>query len=100
MVTFAGLVLQPGGIVAWLVLGLIAGFLAGKVMSGSGYGVLPDIALGLVGALVAGLVFDFVVGSDIGGGSTTGFWGSLVVAFIGSCLVLVVSRYLGFSRST
>src|SRR5947207_1891014 len=40
MVIFADFVLQPGGIVAWIVLGLIAGFLAGKVMSGSGYGVL------------------------------------------------------------
>jgi len=100
MVTFAGFALQPGGIVAWLVLGLIAGFLAGKVMSGSGYGVLSDIALGLVGALVGGLVFSFVVGSDIGGGSTVGFCGSLVVAFLGSCLVLVGTRYLGFSRST
>jgi uncharacterized membrane protein YeaQ/YmgE (transglycosylase-associated protein family) len=100
MVIFADLVLQPGGIVAWMVLGLIAGWLAGKVMRGSGYGLLSDILLGLIGALVGGVVFGFVVGSDIGGGSTTAFGGSLVVAFLGSCLVLVVSRYLGFSRST
>jgi uncharacterized membrane protein YeaQ/YmgE (transglycosylase-associated protein family) len=99
MVIFADFVLQPGGIVAWIVLGLIAGWLAGKVMSGSGYGLLSDILLGLIGALVGGVVFGFVAGGDIGGGSPTGFWGSLVVAFLGSCLVLVVSRYLGFSRS-
>jgi uncharacterized membrane protein YeaQ/YmgE (transglycosylase-associated protein family) len=99
MVTFAGLVLQPGGIVAWIFLGLIAGWLAGKVMKGSGYGLLSDILLGLIGALVGGVLFGFIMGGDIGGGTTTGFWGSLVVAFLGSCLVLVVSRYLGFSRS-
>jgi uncharacterized membrane protein YeaQ/YmgE (transglycosylase-associated protein family) len=99
MVPFADLVLHPGGVVGWIVLGLIAGWLAGKVMSGSGYGLLSDILLGLIGALVGGFVFGLVMGSDIGGGTTIGFWGSLVVAFLGSCLVLVVSRYLGFSRS-
>ena len=48
--------LQPGGILAWLVVGLVAGFLAGKVMSGAGYGIIGDIIVGIVGAFLGGLI--------------------------------------------
>jgi hypothetical protein len=45
-IAFGAIVLEPGGIIAWLVVGLIAGWLAGRVMRGTGYGVLGDIVVG------------------------------------------------------
>ena len=78
--------LEPGGIIAWLVVGLISGWLAGVVMKGGGYGIVLDIVLGLVGAFVGGLVFSFfVVGA-------TGFWGSIAVAFVGACILIAIVR--------
>src|SRR5690349_307438 len=46
-----------GGLLYWIIVGLIAGFLAGKVMKGGGYGVLMDIVLGMLGAIVGGWLF-------------------------------------------
>jgi uncharacterized membrane protein YeaQ/YmgE (transglycosylase-associated protein family) len=79
-------VLSPGGIIAWLVVGLIAGWLAGLMMKGSGYGVLGDIIVGLIGSFLGGLVLSiFVEGA-------AGFWGSILVAFIGACLLIFLVR--------
>ncbi len=44
--------LDPGGLIAWLIVGVIAGFLAGQVMKGSGYGLVGDIVMGVIGAFV------------------------------------------------
>jgi uncharacterized membrane protein YeaQ/YmgE (transglycosylase-associated protein family) len=73
-------------IIGWLILGLIAGFVASKIVNAQGQGVLLDIALGVIGALVGGFIFDAA-----GGVGVTGFnaW-SLLVAIIGSIIVLVV----------
>lgn len=49
MGVFAEIILQPGGVIAWLVVGVVAGFLAGKVMRGAGYGLIGDIVTGLIG---------------------------------------------------
>jgi uncharacterized membrane protein YeaQ/YmgE (transglycosylase-associated protein family) len=90
---FAVIVLDPGGILAWLVVGLIAGFLAGKVMRGRGYGLVGDIFMGLVGALIGGFVFGLVyTGSE-------GFWGSVVVAFLGACALILVVRVVAYNRT-
>ncbi len=48
--------LEPGGIVVWIVVGLVAGWLTGKVVRGGGYGVFRDIILGIVGAFIGGFV--------------------------------------------
>jgi uncharacterized membrane protein YeaQ/YmgE (transglycosylase-associated protein family) len=74
------------GIIAWLILGLIAGFIASKVVDHHGQGIVIDIVLGVVGALVGGLVFHL-----IGGDGVTGFnaW-SLLVATAGAILVLLL----------
>ena len=71
-------------ILAWIVLGLIAGFIASKIYVGSGQGILMDIVLGIVGAVVGGYLFDM-----IGAGGITGFniW-SMLVAIVGAVLVL------------
>jgi uncharacterized membrane protein YeaQ/YmgE (transglycosylase-associated protein family) len=73
-------------IIAWLVLGLIAGFIASKIVNKTGEGVLMDIILGIVGALVGGFLF-----SAIGAAPVTGFnLYSVLVAVIGAIVVLVI----------
>jgi uncharacterized membrane protein YeaQ/YmgE (transglycosylase-associated protein family) len=73
-------------ILAWLVLGLIAGFIASKIVNHSGSGVLLDIVLGIVGAMVGGWLF-----TTYGGMPVTGFnVYSVVVAVVGAVVVLVV----------
>ena len=81
--------LEPGGLLAWLVVGLVAGFLAGQVMKGGGYGVIGDILMGIVGAFVGGRVFSFLLP-----GSSAGLIGSIVVAFIGAVLFIALVRAL------
>lgn len=73
-------------IVAWVLLGLIAGFVGSKLVNKTGEGVLLDIVLGIVGAIVGGYVF-----SMFGAHGVTGLnIYSLIVAVIGSVLVLVI----------
>ncbi len=81
--------LEPGGIIAWLVVGLIAGWLAGVVMKGGGFGLIGDIVVGLIGAFVGGLLFNLITG-----GGTAGFWGSIGVAFIGAVVLIFIVRAL------
>ncbi len=83
------------GILAWLVLGLIAGFIASKLVNHTGSGVLMDIALGIVGAMVGGWVF-----VTFGGLPITGFnVYSLFVAVVGAVLVLVIYHAVFGRRS-
>lgn len=73
-------------ILAWLVLGLIAGFLGSKIVNKSGEGFFFDIILGIVGAFVGGWLF-----AKFGAGGVTGLnLYSLLVAVVGSIVVLVV----------
>jgi uncharacterized membrane protein YeaQ/YmgE (transglycosylase-associated protein family) len=81
--------LDPGGLIAWIVVGLVAGWLAGVVMKGGGFGVVGDIVVGLIGALVGGFVFSLITG-----GGSAGFWGSIVVAFIGAVILIALIRAL------
>jgi uncharacterized membrane protein YeaQ/YmgE (transglycosylase-associated protein family) len=72
------------GIIAWVVLGLIAGFIASKIVNHSGSGIIMDIVLGVVGALVGGFVF-----SVFGAVGVTGFnIYSMLVAIVGAVVVL------------
>ena len=85
--TSFAIVLSPVGITAWLLIGLIAGWLAGLMMKGDGYGIIGDIIVGLIGSVVGG----FLVSLFVDG--TVGFWGSILVAFVGACvLIFLVSR--------
>jgi uncharacterized membrane protein YeaQ/YmgE (transglycosylase-associated protein family) len=86
MVLFADLSMTPGGILAWLVVGLVAGWLAGLFMRGTGFGVLGDVLVGLAGAFVGGAAFSLVTNGSLG------FWGSLGVAFVGACLFVAILR--------
>jgi uncharacterized membrane protein YeaQ/YmgE (transglycosylase-associated protein family) len=88
MAMFAQINLEPGGLIAWVIIGLIAGFLAGRVMQGGGYGLVGDLVVGLVGAVVGGFLFGQLVTGDYG------LVGSIVVAFLGACLLIWVVRQI------
>ena len=75
-------------IVAWIVLGLISGFIASKVVNKSGEGIILDIVLGVVGAVVGGFLFNLVGASGVSGFN---LW-SAFVAVIGAVVVLVVKH--------
>jgi uncharacterized membrane protein YeaQ/YmgE (transglycosylase-associated protein family) len=78
------------GIISWLVLGLIAGFIASRIVNHSGSGMIMDIILGVVGAFVGGLVFNF-----FGAAGVTGFnIYSAIVAVIGAVVVLFIYHAL------
>jgi uncharacterized membrane protein YeaQ/YmgE (transglycosylase-associated protein family) len=80
------IVLSPVGIVSWLLIGLIAGWLAGLMMKGGGYGIIGDIIVGLIGSFVGGLLLSFFVDGIVG------FWGSILVAFVGACVLIFLVR--------
>jgi uncharacterized membrane protein YeaQ/YmgE (transglycosylase-associated protein family) len=77
------------GLLYWIVIGLIAGWLAGVVMRGGGYGMAVDIVLGMLGAIVGGWIF-----SSLGIGAGGGLLGSIVVAFIGAVVLVAITRAL------
>jgi uncharacterized membrane protein YeaQ/YmgE (transglycosylase-associated protein family) len=78
-----------GNLLWWCIVGLIAGFLAGKVMKGGGFGVVMDIVIGIVGAMIGGWVFG-LIGIYSGGGLI----GSILVAFVGACILLWLVRLI------
>ena len=96
--TLASLVLADVSLTAvlwWLVVGLIAGFLASLVMRGGGYGVVGDIIVGLVGALIGGFLASLL---GIGAG---GFIGTIIIAFIGAVILIAILRAVsGGTRRT
>jgi uncharacterized membrane protein YeaQ/YmgE (transglycosylase-associated protein family) len=73
----------------WIIVGLIAGWAAGKIMKGSGYGPLMDIVLGMVGAVVGGWIFN-----TLGIYPAGGIVASIVVAIVGAILLIWLSRVL------
>ena len=82
-------------IIAWIVLGLVAGFVASKISTGSGQGLLVDIVLGIVGAFVGGFLF-----SVVGASPVTGFnIYSMIVAIIGAVVVLWLYRLVAGRRT-
>jgi uncharacterized membrane protein YeaQ/YmgE (transglycosylase-associated protein family) len=84
-------------ILGWLLLGLIAGFLASMVMRGGGYGIIGDIIVGIIGAFIGGFLFSVLTGNpnpvnnlDIG---------SIFVAFIGACILIAILRAVSGRRT-
>ena len=73
----------------WVFVGLLAGWLAGFVMRGGGYGLVGDIALGLVGSLLGSVIF-----RALGVSAGAGLFMAVVVAFIGAVLVIGVQRMI------
>ncbi len=84
------------GILAWLVVGLIAGFLASRVMRGGGSGLIGDIIVGIVGALIGGFLATNLLNmpNAVNGINVT----SILVAFIGAVILLALLRAVGGRR--
>ncbi len=79
----------PRSLIAWLIIGLVAGWLAGKVSRGQGFGCLANVVLGLVGSILGGWVF-----------TKLGIWGggtlySLAAATLGAVILVSIARLLG-----
>ena len=82
----------------WIIVGLVAGVLASLVMGGTGYGIIGDIIIGIIGAFVGGWVFSVLgVASPLGG-----LAGTILVAFVGAVLLLFILRLIrgGTRRSS
>ncbi|KGM40559.1 membrane protein [Aquabacterium sp. NJ1] len=73
----------------FLIVGVVAGWLAGKLVRGGGFGLVGDLAVGVVGAFIGGFLFN-ALGASAGGGLI----GSIVVATIGAVVLLVVVRLI------
>ena len=76
------------GLIWWVIVGLIAGWAAGKLMQGGGYGAAMDIVLGIVGAVVGGWLMS-LVGIQAGG-----LIGTIIVAIIGAVVLIWITRLL------
>jgi uncharacterized membrane protein YeaQ/YmgE (transglycosylase-associated protein family) len=79
--------MDPQTIIIWLVIGAIAGWLAGQIMTGGGFGLIGDIVLGIIGAVVAGWLLPRL-GIFIGSGVVA----AIINALIGAVIVLLVVR--------
>ena len=84
------------GILAWLVVGLIAGWLASQVMRGGGYGLIGDIILGVVGAVIGGFLAGalFNIPNAVNGINVT----SILVAFVGAVILIALLRAVSGRR--
>ena len=82
-------------VIIWLIVGLIAGFLAGQVMKGGGYGVVGDIVVGIIGALIGGFL-----STSLGGPAPSGLnVVSIIIAFIGAVILIAILRAVGRGRA-
>ena len=75
------------GIIVWLIIGAIAGWLAGRLVKGGGFGLIGDIVVGILGAVIGGWLSG-VLGISIG----SGFIASVITAIIGAVILLVILR--------
>jgi len=81
------------GILSWIIVGLIAGFLAGQVMRGGGYGLIGDIIVGVLGGVIGGWIasYFFQIGDPMSGIN----WQSILIAFVGAILLILTLRMIG-----
>jgi uncharacterized membrane protein YeaQ/YmgE (transglycosylase-associated protein family) len=78
----------------WIIVGLIAGFITGKLMKGSGYGAIMDIVIGIVGALVGGFIM-----RSLGYAGRGGMIYTIIVAIAGAVLLTLLLRLLTGNRA-
>jgi uncharacterized membrane protein YeaQ/YmgE (transglycosylase-associated protein family) len=83
-VYFVGLATH--GLIGWIVIGLLAGWLAGKLSRGRGFGCIVDVILGLIGAVIGGWLFVRL------GIQAWGFVGSLAAATVGAVILVAIAR--------
>ena len=96
MVALVSVTLDPGSILVWALIGLVAGFLASRVMIGHGLGLLGDIVVGIVGAIAGGLLARYL-------GVTTAatshsIVAEVIIAFLGAVILLAILRVVGVGK--
>ena len=89
-----GATFEPRSWISWIIIGLIVGFLAGKIMRGGGYGIVGDIVVGLIGAIIGGIIANLVIPN-----ANTGFIGSIIISLIGACLFIWLIRMFSGTSS-
>jgi uncharacterized membrane protein YeaQ/YmgE (transglycosylase-associated protein family) len=77
------------GFIGWLIVGGIAGWLAGQIMRGGGFGILGNIAVGVVGAIIGGWIFGL-----LGLGDPTNVIGSIITAVVGAVVLLAIAGFI------
>jgi len=77
----------------YIVIGIVAGFLAGKIMRGGGFGLIVNLILGMVGGVFGGWVFELL------GFTTSGILGNLLTATVGAILVLWIASFFSSSKT-
>jgi uncharacterized membrane protein YeaQ/YmgE (transglycosylase-associated protein family) len=85
------------GFIAWIIIGVIAGWITGKLMKGSGYGFFMDMIVGLVGALVGGFISNSL---GFGGTGQHGLIISIVIAVIGAVILTALLRLITGNRGS
>jgi uncharacterized membrane protein YeaQ/YmgE (transglycosylase-associated protein family) len=83
------------GIIAWIVIGIIAGFITGKLMQGSGYGMFMDMVIGLVGAVVGGFLATHL---GLAGPGQSGMLMTILIAVVGAVILTVLLRLVSGGR--
>jgi len=91
---FLSVHLDPGSWLAWIVVGVIAGSVAARVVAGRGFGCIADVIVGIAGAFIGGFLLQSLFGVD----GQIGFWGSIIVAFIGAAVLLAGLKLVSGGR--
>ena len=84
------------GIIAWIIIGALAGWITGKIMKGSGFGFIMDMVVGLVGALIGGFISSHL---GLGGVGDHGLIMSICIAVIGAVILTFLLRLVSGNRS-
>lgn len=84
-------VFETRSLIGWIIIGLLAGWLAGKITRGAGFGCIGNVLIGLVGAFLGGIIFNYL------GVTYLGWWGSLAAATVGAVLLVALARMLSSS---
>lgn len=79
--------LDPGGLFSWLLVGLLAGWIAGIVTRGGGFGCITNVIIGVLGAFIGGIILELL---NVGG--TAGFVESLAIATLGAVILLAIAN--------
>ena len=85
--------IESRGFIAWVIIGLLAGWIAGVITRGHGFGCLVNIILGLVGAVIGGWIFTRL------GIPAWGFWASLAAATVGAVVLVAIGRLFAGSSN-
>ncbi len=84
------------GIIAWIIIGIVAGFITGKIMKGSGFGALMDMVIGLIGAFIGGFLSSHM---GLGGVGEHGLIMSIAIAIVGAVILTFVVRLITGNKS-